>query len=131
MWPRSSAVILESTPRSSGMRVLASCAPPSTTWNEPMFIAGEPMKPATKTLTGWSYRSRGSPTCCSTPSLSTAIRSPIVMASVWSCVTTVYVTHDQTEAMTMGDRIAVLKDGLLQQVGDPRDLYDQPVNVFV
>ena len=46
-------------------------------------------------------------------------------------VTTVYVTHDQTEAMTMGDRIAVLKDGLLQQVGDPRDLYDQPVNVFV
>jgi multiple sugar transport system ATP-binding protein len=46
-------------------------------------------------------------------------------------VTTVYVTHDQTEAMTMGDRIAVLKDGLLQQVGDPRDLYDHPVNVFV
>src|SRR5665648_795053 len=46
-------------------------------------------------------------------------------------VTTVYVTHDQTEAMTMGDRIAVLKDGVLQQVGDPRDLYDQPVNVFV
>jgi len=46
-------------------------------------------------------------------------------------VTTVYVTHDQTEAMTMGDRIAVLKDGVLQQVGDPRDLYDAPVNVFV
>lgn len=46
-------------------------------------------------------------------------------------VTTVYVTHDQTEAMTMGDRIAVLKDGLLQQVGDPRDLYDRPNNVFV
>ncbi len=46
-------------------------------------------------------------------------------------VTTVYVTHDQTEAMTMGDRIAVLKDGLLQQVGDPRELYDTPTNVFV
>jgi multiple sugar transport system ATP-binding protein len=46
-------------------------------------------------------------------------------------VTTVYVTHDQTEAMTMGDRIAVLKDGLLQQVGTPRDLYDRPNNVFV
>ena len=41
-------------------------------------------------------------------------------------VTTVYVTHDQIEAMTMGDRIAVLKDGLLQQVGTPRDLYDTP-----
>ncbi|MBL8930141.1 MAG: sn-glycerol-3-phosphate ABC transporter ATP-binding protein UgpC [Kineosporiaceae bacterium] len=46
-------------------------------------------------------------------------------------VTTVYVTHDQTEAMTMGDRICVLKDGLLQQVGTPRELYDHPGNVFV
>lgn len=46
-------------------------------------------------------------------------------------VTTVYVTHDQTEALTMGDRIAVLKDGLLQQVGSPRDLYERPNNVFV
>ena len=41
-------------------------------------------------------------------------------------VTTVYVTHDQTEALTMGDRIAVLKDGVLQQVGTPRDLYEKP-----
>ncbi|WP_152192754.1 ABC transporter ATP-binding protein [Georgenia satyanarayanai] len=46
-------------------------------------------------------------------------------------VTTVYVTHDQTEALTMGDRIAVLKDGVLQQVGTPRDMYDRPANVFV
>lgn len=46
-------------------------------------------------------------------------------------VTTVYVTHDQTEALTMGDRIAVLKDGILQQVGTPRDLYGNPANVFV
>src|SRR5690349_12687955 len=46
-------------------------------------------------------------------------------------VTTVYVTHDQTEALTMGDRIAVLKDGVLQQVGTPRELYAAPVNVFV
>ncbi|MFE6736905.1 ABC transporter ATP-binding protein [Microbacterium sp. NPDC057650] len=46
-------------------------------------------------------------------------------------VTTVYVTHDQTEALTMGDRIAVLKDGILQQVGTPRDLYENPKNVFV
>src|SRR6187549_279939 len=45
--------------------------------------------------------------------------------------TTVYVTHDQTEALTMGDRIAVLKDGVLQQVGTPRDMYDAPANVFV
>src|SRR3954466_1720859 len=45
--------------------------------------------------------------------------------------TTVYVTHDQVEAMTMGDRVAVLKDGLLQQVDTPRNLYDRPVNEFV
>jgi multiple sugar transport system ATP-binding protein len=45
--------------------------------------------------------------------------------------TTVYVTHDQVEAMTMGDRVAVLKDGLLQQVGTPRELYDAPINLFV
>ena len=45
--------------------------------------------------------------------------------------TTVYVTHDQVEAMTMGDRIAVMKDGVLQQVGSPQELYDHPVNIFV
>ena len=46
-------------------------------------------------------------------------------------VTTVYVTHDQVEAMTMGDRVAVLKDGVLQQVATPRELYEVPRNVFV
>jgi multiple sugar transport system ATP-binding protein len=46
-------------------------------------------------------------------------------------VTTVYVTHDQVEAMTMGDRVAVLKDGVLQQVDTPRRMYDNPNNVFV
>jgi multiple sugar transport system ATP-binding protein len=46
-------------------------------------------------------------------------------------ITTVYVTHDQVEAMTMGDRVAVLRDGVLQQVDRPLDLYDRPRNVFV
>jgi len=46
-------------------------------------------------------------------------------------VTTVYVTHDQVEAMTMGDRVAVMKDGVLQQVDTPRALYERPANVFV
>ena len=46
-------------------------------------------------------------------------------------VTTVYVTHDQVEAMTMGDRVAVMKDGILQQVDSPLSLYDKPVNLFV
>ena len=45
--------------------------------------------------------------------------------------TTVYVTHDQTEAMTLGDRVAVLRKGLLQQVASPRELYEHPVNMFV
>ena len=46
-------------------------------------------------------------------------------------VTTIYVTHDQTEAMTMGDRVAVIKQGRLQQVDIPQVLYDEPVNLFV
>jgi multiple sugar transport system ATP-binding protein len=45
--------------------------------------------------------------------------------------TTIYVTHDQVEAMTMGDRVALLKDGMLQQVDTPRNLYDRPGNAFV
>ena len=46
-------------------------------------------------------------------------------------ITTVYVTHDQTEAMTLGDRIAVLRKGVMQQIGTPHDLYDAPANMFV
>jgi len=45
--------------------------------------------------------------------------------------TTVYVTHDQTEAMTLGDRVAVMRSGVLQQIGSPQDLYDNPDNLFV
>src|SRR3954454_6408844 len=46
-------------------------------------------------------------------------------------VTTVYVTHDQTEALTLGDRVAVMRSGVLQQVDTPRALYNDPVNIFV
>jgi multiple sugar transport system ATP-binding protein len=45
--------------------------------------------------------------------------------------TTIYVTHDQTEAMTLGDRVAVMRSGVLQQVGSPMDLYNNPINLFV
>jgi multiple sugar transport system ATP-binding protein len=45
--------------------------------------------------------------------------------------TTVYVTHDQAEAMTLGDRVAVLREGIVQQVGTPRELYESPANIFV
>jgi multiple sugar transport system ATP-binding protein len=45
--------------------------------------------------------------------------------------TTIYVTHDQTEAMTLGDRVAVMRSGVVQQVGPPQELYDSPVNLFV
>jgi multiple sugar transport system ATP-binding protein len=46
-------------------------------------------------------------------------------------VTTIYVTHDQAEAMTLADRVAIMRDGLLQQVGPPREIYDRPANTFV
>jgi multiple sugar transport system ATP-binding protein len=46
-------------------------------------------------------------------------------------VTTIYVTHDQTEALTMGDRVAVMRSGLLQQIAGPKELYDRPRNLFV
>ena len=58
-------------------------------------------------------------------------RSQIATLQAKLGITTVYVTHDQVEALTMGDRIAVMKDGVLQQVGTPRDMYDAPSNVFV
>jgi multiple sugar transport system ATP-binding protein len=46
-------------------------------------------------------------------------------------ITTIYVTHDQVEAMTLGDRIAVMSDGRIQQLGPPQDVYDRPANLFV
>ena len=58
-------------------------------------------------------------------------RSQIATLQAKLGITTVYVTHDQVEAMTMGHRVAVLKDGVLQQVDTPRNLYDRPVNEFV
>jgi multiple sugar transport system ATP-binding protein len=63
--------------------------------------------------------------------LRVATRAEILKLQRELGTTTVYVTHDQVEAMTMGDRIAVMRDGLLQQVGDPRELYEHPVNMFV
>ena len=58
-------------------------------------------------------------------------RTDIAKIQVDLGVTTVYVTHDQVEAMTMGDRVAVMKLGVLQQVDTPLNLYDRPANLFV
>ncbi|MCW2601087.1 MAG: sugar transporter ATP-binding protein [Frankiales bacterium] len=63
--------------------------------------------------------------------LRVATRTQIASLQRRLAVTTLYVTHDQVEAMTMGDRVAVLKDGVLQQVDSPRAMYDRPENVFV
>ncbi|WP_248906178.1 ABC transporter ATP-binding protein [Halocatena marina] len=63
--------------------------------------------------------------------LRTQMRTEIQQLQSELGVTTVYVTHDQTEAMTMGDRIAVLNDGTLQQVGTPLECYYEPENLFV
>src|SRR3954469_7113561 len=59
------------------------------------------------------------------------MRADIAGLQARLCVTTVYVTHDQAEAMTLGHRVAVLRDGRLQQCDAPRVLYDKPVNTFV
>ena len=63
--------------------------------------------------------------------LRVAMRAEIAQIQRNLGVTTIYVTHDQVEAMTMGDRVAVLKDGYLQQVDSPQTLYDHPDNLFV
>src|SRR5215216_401899 len=63
--------------------------------------------------------------------LRVATRAEILKLHQRIGVTTIYVTHDQVEAMTMGDRIAVMSKGLLQQAGSPEELYTQPRNLFV
>jgi multiple sugar transport system ATP-binding protein len=65
------------------------------------------------------------------PKLRVSTRTQIAALQRRLGVTTVYVTHDQVEAMTMGDRVAVLRDGVLQQCDAPRAMYDRPANVFV
>jgi multiple sugar transport system ATP-binding protein len=59
------------------------------------------------------------------------MRSEIKLLHQRLGTTIVYVTHDQIEAMTLGDRIAVMKDGVVQQFGAPQDIYDSPANLFV
>jgi len=59
------------------------------------------------------------------------MRGEIIRVQRRIAAPTLYVTHDQTEAMTMGDRVAILRDGVLQQLGTPDQIYDDPVNVFV
>lgn len=63
--------------------------------------------------------------------LRASMRSEIVKLHEKVKTTFVYVTHDQVEAMTMGDRIVVMKDGVIQQVGTPSEIYDYPINQFV
>ena len=63
--------------------------------------------------------------------LRASMRSEIVKLHERVKTTFVYVTHDQVEAMTMGDRIVVMKDGIIQQVGSPSEIYDRPLNTFV
>jgi len=63
--------------------------------------------------------------------LRTSMRTEIIKLHKKLGTTFVYVTHDQTEAMTMGDRIVVMKDGLIQQIDSPQKLYDKPNNLFV
>ena len=63
--------------------------------------------------------------------LRVAMRAEIAKLHRRLNTTTIYVTHDQTEAMTMADRIVIMKDGFVQHIGSPKEVYDTPVNVFV
>jgi multiple sugar transport system ATP-binding protein len=63
--------------------------------------------------------------------LRVAMRGELMRLHQQDCNTTIYATHDQVEAMTLGDRIAVLDKGVLQQVGTPEELYRSPENIFV
>ena len=63
--------------------------------------------------------------------LRTSMRAELARLHERLGITTVYVTHDQVEAMTLGQRVAVLRDGVLQQFGDPQELFHRPVNLFV
>ncbi len=63
--------------------------------------------------------------------LRASLRAEVLDLTRRAGVTTVYVTHDQAEAMTMGDRVAVMRDGALQQLGTPQEVYERPANVFV
>ena len=94
--------------------------------------------PASSRAASASASPWAAPSCASRPSTSWTSRSPTSMpscacrcaprsrsSSIGSGTTTIYVTHDQVEAMTMGHRVALLKDGVLQQVDTPSDIYDQ------
>lgn len=59
------------------------------------------------------------------------MRSEIIKLHERIGATTIYVTHDQTEAMTMASRIVVMKDGYIQQIGAPKEIYEHPANMFV
>ena len=59
------------------------------------------------------------------------MRAEIILLRQKIDTTFIYVTHDQTEAMTLGDRIVIMKDGVVQQIGTPQDLFDHPANIFV
>jgi multiple sugar transport system ATP-binding protein len=63
--------------------------------------------------------------------LRAGMRGELIRIQRAVAVTTLYVTHDQVEAMTLGDHVAVMRDGVLQQVGRPSELYDEPANLFV
>ena len=80
-----------------------------------------------------SPRSSSSTSRCrtSTPSSGSQMRSEIKQNHQRLKTTTVYVTHDQIEAMTMADRIVVMHDGIVEQIGTPLELYDMPANLFV
>ena len=121
--------------RARRVREAASCSTWSRSWTASRVIC-----PA-GSASGWPWAAPSSasprssawtsPCPTWTPSCGCSTRTQIAELQRRLQVTTVYVTHDQVEAMTMGDRVAVMRAGQLQQFAAPTELYDRPANVFV
>ena len=111
----------------------------SSTSSSTSTASPRPSPVASASASPWAARSCATPQvfCMDEPlsnldaKLRVSTRTQIASLQRRLGTTTVYVTHDQVEAMTMGDRVAVLKDGILQQCDTPRHMYDKPNNVFV
>ena len=123
-------------PRSSG----ASTTRPASSASRRSSSGSRARSPAASgSALPWAARSSGSPQAFLMDEplsnldakLRVQMRAEIARLQHDLGVTTVYVTHDQVEAMTMGDRVAVMRKGELQQVDEPQELYDRPVNLFV
>ena len=122
-------------------RSIAASMTPRGSWGSRPFSTASPRRSLAVSGSAWpsAAPSCASPRCCSWTSrlsnldakLRNQMRSRSTKLRQRIDTTFIYVTHDQTEAMTLGDRIVVMRDGMVQQIGTPQEVYNWPANVFV